>query len=131
MTVAAPAELARLLRARTLDLVVAEAGALANVDDLEVLESLEPLPAFIVTRAGHPLATRKAVELADVLDYPYAQVQSLAPRVLQPMLASRRRPATTRVRTESFRFHRWSARRRASRSMSSPRPMPSRSRRSA
>lgn len=97
VTVATPAELARLLRARTLDLVVAEASALAKVDDLEVLESLEPLPAFIVTRAGHPLATRKAVELADVLDYPYAQVQSLAPRVLQPMLASRRRPATSRA----------------------------------
>jgi hypothetical protein len=39
------------------------------------------------------LAGRRGITVADVLDYPLAQVVMLPPRLLTPLLASRRRPA--------------------------------------
>jgi DNA-binding transcriptional LysR family regulator len=43
-------------------------------------------------RAGHPLAGRTNLNFAEVLDYPFAQVVMLPPRVMKPILAARRPP---------------------------------------
>lgn len=85
-----PSVLARFVRTRALDLGVAEASVLENDDNLEVVAKLAPLPGCIVVRAGHPLTTRAPINLANVLEYPFAQVVMLPPRVLKPILASRR-----------------------------------------
>jgi len=88
-----PAVLARLLRARTVDLVVAEASVVEGNDDFEIAAKLAPLAGYVVVRAGHPLAGKIPLEFADVLDYPFAQVVMLPPRVLKPILAARRPPS--------------------------------------
>lgn len=89
ITMDSPADLARMLRARTVDIVVADAGILGEGEDIEVLAKLAPLPAFLVTRAGHPLAHDAPVEFADAFAFPFAQVVMLPPRVLKPILALR------------------------------------------
>ncbi|HYN62029.1 MAG TPA: LysR family transcriptional regulator [Rubrivivax sp.] len=84
-----PSVLARFVRTRALDLGVAEASVLENDDDLEVVAKLAPIPGYVVVRAGHPLTTRVPINLANALEYPFAQVVMLPPRVLKPILASR------------------------------------------
>jgi DNA-binding transcriptional LysR family regulator len=84
-----PSTLGRLVRLRTLDLAVAEASILESDEDLEVVATLAPLPGYLVVRAGHPLTRRARISLADALEYPFAQVVMLPPRVLKPILASR------------------------------------------
>ena len=85
-----PAKVLRALRARTVDLAVAEQSLFAAADDLEWVARLEPIPGYVVVRRNHPLAGKSAVTLAEVLDYPFAQVFMLPPRVLKPILESRR-----------------------------------------
>ena len=85
-----PAAVARWLRARTVDLAIAEASVLEGGDAFEVVAKLAPLDGYVVVRAGHPLAAKPRVELADVLNHAFAQVVMLPPRVLKPMLAARR-----------------------------------------
>lgn len=85
-----PSVLPRFLRARTVDLVVAEASVVEHIDDFTIIARLAPLAGYVVVRAGHPLAGRTGVSVADVLDYPFAQVVMLPPRVLKPILAARR-----------------------------------------
>jgi len=91
-----PSEVARLVRTRALDLGVAEASVLEKDDNLEIVARLAPMAGYVVVRAGHPLTAKKQVSLADVLDFPFAQVVMLPPRVLKPILASRstRRPGS-------------------------------------
>jgi DNA-binding transcriptional LysR family regulator len=91
-----PSEVARLVRTRALDLGVAEASVLEKDDNLEIVARLAPMAGYVVVRAGHPLTATKQVSLADVLDFPFAQVVMLPPRVLKPILASRstRRPGS-------------------------------------
>jgi DNA-binding transcriptional LysR family regulator len=84
---------ARSLRARTVDLAIAEASVLEGDDDFEVIAELTPLAGFVVVRAGHPLAGRTPLKFSEVLDYPFAQVVMLPPRVLKPILAARRPPS--------------------------------------
>jgi DNA-binding transcriptional LysR family regulator len=84
-----PSMLGRLVRLRTLDLAVAEASILESDGDLEVVARLDPLPGYLVVRAGHPLTRRARVGVTDALAYPFAQVVMLPPRVLKPILASR------------------------------------------
>ena len=88
-----PAVVARLLRARTVDLAIAEASVLEGEDAFEVVAELTPLSGWVVARAGHPLAGRTPLAFAEVLDYPFAQVVMLPPRVLKPILAARRAPS--------------------------------------
>ena len=88
-----PAMVGRSLRARTVDLAIAEASVLEGDDDFEVIAELTPLAGFVVVRAGHPLAGRTPLKFPEVLDYPFAQVVMLPPRVLKPILASRRPPS--------------------------------------
>jgi len=84
-----PSMLGRLVRMRALDLAVAEASVLESDEDLELVATLDPLPGYLVVRAGHPLTRRARISLADALEYPFAQVVMLPPRVLKPILASR------------------------------------------
>lgn len=88
-----PSTLARLVRTRALDLGVAEASVLENDDDLEVVAKLAPIQGYVVVRAGHPLMTRVPINLANALEYPFAQVVMLPPRILKPILVSRSRAA--------------------------------------
>lgn len=89
-----PATVTRFLRARTIDLAVAEASVLEDAESFEIIAKLAPLAAYVMVRAGHPLADRTGIELPDVLDYPFAQVVMLPPRVLKPILAARRTSAS-------------------------------------
>ena len=88
-----PAMVARALRARTVDLAIAEASVLEDNDAFEVIAELTPLAGYAVVRAGHPLAGRTHLDFAEVLDYPFAQVVMLPPRVMKPILAARRPPS--------------------------------------
>jgi DNA-binding transcriptional LysR family regulator len=85
-----PAAVFRALRAGTVDLAIAEQSVLASDDDLEFIAKLPPIAGYVVVRAGHPLTARQSVDIADALDYPFAQVVMLPPRVLKPILAVRR-----------------------------------------
>ena len=90
-----PASVVRLLRARAVDLAVAEGSMLESSAQeagsaLEVVDRLPPLDGYVVVRAGHPLTRMAKIDMADVLDHPFAQVVMLTPRILKPMLAARR-----------------------------------------
>jgi DNA-binding transcriptional LysR family regulator len=89
-----PAVVSRFLRARTVDLAVAEASVLEGDDAFEIIAKLAPLAGYVVVRTGHPLADRANIEIADVLDYPFAQVVMLPPRLLKPILSARRTPSS-------------------------------------
>ena len=98
-----PAVMARSLRTRSIDLGIAEASVLEADDDLEVVARLAPLPGYVLVAAGHPLATKAPVEFANVLDYPFAQVVMLPPRVFKPILAARR-PRVRRAGAQAAPF---------------------------
>lgn len=83
-----PAAVAQLLRARTVDLAVADTSVLEAVAEFEVVARLAPLTGYVLVRPGHPLAAQANVALADVLRYPLAQVGMLPPRGLTPLLAA-------------------------------------------
>ena len=85
-----PAKVLRALRAKAIDLAVAEHSVFAATDDLESVARLAPIPGYVIVRSGHPLAGKTDITIADVLDYPFAQVFMLPPRVLKPILESRR-----------------------------------------
>ena len=87
----APDALGRALRARSVDLVVAEASMLEEDEALEVIARLTPMRGYVLVRAGHPLLSRANVTLADVLDYPLVQIARMPPRALTPLLQSRRK----------------------------------------
>ena len=76
-----PVLILRSLRARTIDLAIGEQSVVASSDDLEILATLKPVPGYVVVRSGHPLTGKAHITLADVLDFPYAQVVMLPPRV--------------------------------------------------
>ena len=58
-------------------------------DPALVVEKLRPQPALFVARAGHPLAERSSVSLADIMPYPLAFI-GRAPREVQaPHIAAR------------------------------------------
>jgi DNA-binding transcriptional LysR family regulator len=87
-----PALMARLLRSRAVDIAVAEATVLEDEVSFEVVGRLDPVEGFALVRAGHPLTRRAPPEIGDLLDYPFAQVVMLPPRLLKPILATRRAP---------------------------------------
>lgn len=91
----APDALGRALRARTVDLVVAEASMLEDDDALEVVARLPEMRGYVLVRARHPLLSRAAVTLADVLDYPFVQIARMPPRGLTPLLQRRRPKASS------------------------------------
>jgi DNA-binding transcriptional LysR family regulator len=88
-----PAAVARAIRSRSVDLGLAEDTVNAADDEIETVTSLAPIRGWVFVRSGHPLTNRPGVTLADLLDFPFAQVVMLPPRLLKPMLAARRPPA--------------------------------------
>lgn len=90
LVMADPASVARAVRTRSVDLGIAEDTMIADEDDLETAVTLSPLRGWILVRVGHPLAGRRDVTLSDVLEFPFAQVVMLPPRILKPLLAARR-----------------------------------------
>jgi len=68
---------------------VAEASVLED-NDFEIIAKLAPPAGYVVVRTGHPLAGMKHLDIGDVLKFPFAQVVSLPPRLLKPILAARR-----------------------------------------
>ncbi len=92
LVMADPASVARAVRTRSVDLGIAEDTVIAGTDDFETMMTLAPLPGWILVRAEHPLVGRPDVTIPDLLDFPFAQVVMLPPRVLKPLLAARRRP---------------------------------------
>ena len=98
-----PSVVGRLVRTRMIDLGIAEASTLESYDDLEVVTRLSPLQGYLMVRKGHLLTSRAQPRIADVLEYPFAQVITLPPRVLKPVLAARRLPyARSRVESRPF-----------------------------
>ena len=88
----APDVLGRALRARTIDIAVAEGSVLEQDPGLEVVDRLAPaIPGCFVARATHPLRSKAAVTIADLFAYPFVQVTSLPPRLLKPILTQRAR----------------------------------------
>ena len=81
---------ARAIRSRSVDLGLAEDTVNAADDEIETVTSLAPIRGWVFVRSGHPLASRPGVTLTDLLDFPFAQVVMLPPRLLKPMLAARR-----------------------------------------
>jgi DNA-binding transcriptional LysR family regulator len=98
-----PSVVGRLVRTRIIDLGIAEASTLESYDDLEVVTRLSPLQGYLMVRKGHLLTSRAQPRIVDVLEYPFAQVITLPPRVLKPVLAARRLPhAHSRVESRPF-----------------------------
>lgn len=91
-----PGLLARMLRTRSVDLAVAETSVLESDKDFETVTRLPPIPGFVIVRAGHPLAAAPPVGLASVLQYPFAQVVMLPPRLLKPLLETRQKAVAGR-----------------------------------
>ena len=90
LVMADPPSVARAVRTRSVDLGIAEDTMITDEDDLETVVTLSPLRGWILVRVGHPLAGRRDVTLSDVLEFPFAQVVMLPPRILKPLLAARR-----------------------------------------
>ena len=83
-------ELLRRLRAREIELFVAEFSTFGSENDLDV-EPLAQHPTFIVARRGHPLGGRGPLSLADGFAYPYASLTRIPPRSLEPIRLAQRR----------------------------------------
>jgi DNA-binding transcriptional LysR family regulator len=64
-------ELPERIRTRKVDIVVAELGDIAGLDDLDSV-SLSPHPALVICRAGHPLSKQAKILPADLFSYPMA-----------------------------------------------------------
>lgn len=86
---ATPDVLARRLRERGLDLIVAETSVIEADEELELIASLARIPAFILARARHPLARADGVTMADVMAYPFVHVTRMPPRIMRRLLATR------------------------------------------
>jgi len=98
-----PSVVGRLVRTRMIDLGIAEASTLESYDDLEVVTRLSPLQGYLMVRKGHLLTSRAQPRIVDALEYPFAQVITLPPRVLKPVLGARRLPhARSRVESRPF-----------------------------
>ncbi|MBP7536596.1 MAG: LysR family transcriptional regulator [Ottowia sp.] len=83
-------ELPERLRARDIDLMLAELSQVQGLDAIEVT-ALKPHPPLTVCRAGHPLTALATPTLAELLAYPWAGPQM--PQALQQRLAQALPPA--------------------------------------
>ncbi len=79
-------DLARMVRAREIDLAVAEASTVGDRPDLEAIP-LETVQGWFAARAGHPLAGRRDLLLEEILGYPLVFSGRVPPRILEPLLA--------------------------------------------
>jgi DNA-binding transcriptional LysR family regulator len=83
-------ELLQQLRSRELDFFVAETSTLQREADLEIVPMSKQHAVHLIARAGHPLAGRPGITVADTFEYPWASPSRIPPRVLDPMLAAHR-----------------------------------------
>jgi DNA-binding transcriptional LysR family regulator len=83
-------ELLRRLRAREIELFVAESSTFGGDTDVEI-EALNVHQMLIVARRGHPLAGRAPISFSDGFSYPYVSVSRIPPRILEPIRAAQRR----------------------------------------
>jgi DNA-binding transcriptional LysR family regulator len=83
-------ELLRRLRAREIELFVAEFSTFGGETDLDI-EPLDTHPTLTYARRGHPLAARAPVSFADGFAYPYASLTRIPPRGLEPIRTAQRR----------------------------------------
>jgi len=83
-------ELLRRLRAREIELFVAEYSTFGGETDLDI-EPLETHPTLTYARRGHPLAARAPVNFEDGFAYPYASLTRIPARGLEPIRALQRR----------------------------------------
>lgn len=74
----------KLLRAREVDLCVAEISLLGENPELQI-EPLPPLQGYFVVRAGHPLLSATNRTGAEILSYPIVSTSRLPARVLSPL----------------------------------------------
>lgn len=81
-------DLLRRLRARELDLFVAEFSTLLDEHDLTI-EPLGRHQVYFVTRRGHPLDVKGVAQAGDIFAFPFVAFSRYPPRVLAPMLAAR------------------------------------------
>lgn len=81
------------LRSRVLDFFVAETSTLQREPDVELVSMSKQHAVHMVARAGHPLAGRRDLTVADTLEYPWAAPGRIPPRILDPMLAAHRQAA--------------------------------------
>lgn len=95
-------ELLQQLRSRELDFFVAETSTLQREADLEIAPMSRQHSIHLVVRAGHPLAGRSDVTVADTFEFPWATPSRVPPRVLDPMLASHRRTAMLHSKLRPF-----------------------------
>jgi DNA-binding transcriptional LysR family regulator len=82
-------EFPRRLRARELDLFVAEFSTLVDEHDLEV-QPMGRHQGYFVGRKSHPLAGKTAVPIEETFAFPFVALSRYPPRALQPMLAARK-----------------------------------------
>jgi DNA-binding transcriptional LysR family regulator len=86
-------DLLQQLRSRELDFFVAETSTLQREADLEIVPMARQHAVHVVARAGHPLAARRDVTLAETFEYPWVTPSRIPPRLLDPLLASHRQTA--------------------------------------
>jgi DNA-binding transcriptional LysR family regulator len=89
------------LRSRELDFFVAEISTLKSEPDLEV-EPLSEHALYFVGRHAHPLAGRDDVTAAQTFAYPFIAPARIPPRLLEPMLQSRRKFAGRKAVPQAF-----------------------------
>ena len=80
-------ELLRRLRSRDLDFFVAETSTLHREADLEVAPLDATHTLYFIARAGHPLALRRDLPVAELLSWPFATPGRIPPRLLDPLLS--------------------------------------------
>lgn len=94
-------ELLRRLRAREIELFVAETSTFGSENDIEI-EPMEPHPGFLLARPGHPLAGRDSVSFTEGLAYPFVALSRLPPRSFEPIRALQRRLPDPSVADRAF-----------------------------
>jgi DNA-binding transcriptional LysR family regulator len=83
-------ELLPRLRSRELDFFVAEISTFQQEQDIDVAPMSATHPLFFVGRSAHPLAQKKNVTMADILEWPFVAPSRVPPRVLEPLLHRQR-----------------------------------------
>jgi DNA-binding transcriptional LysR family regulator len=80
-------ELLQRLRSRELDFFVAETSTLHHEADIEVAPLDATHALYFVARAGHPLALRSDLPVAELLSWPFITPGRVPPRILDPLLS--------------------------------------------
>lgn len=82
------ADVVRMVREREVSVGVVDLSALGEAQDLDV-ETLLPQPGVIVVRAGHPLAGKDGLCVADIFAWPLIMMGRMPRRVQAPLTQAR------------------------------------------